>query len=126
NTSVARYLSGSRAALRVAGVGERLAFAFADEVLALALAFEFVSARWHALPARPSRATSKTDTSPMVLCRVVVMTVSEILSAIARLLEGGCAEGSCRIARVGSESNRVHWSLHVVLTSHSHRGFSPV
>ena len=71
NTSVARYLSGSRAALTVAGVGERLAFVFADEVFVFTFAFELVSARWHALPARLRSITTASDIRFGVLKAVI-------------------------------------------------------
>jgi hypothetical protein len=58
--NVARYFSGSRAAIVEADAVERFAFTFAGAVFVLAAMFVFVvvSVRWHALPTS-SRAVNK-------------------------------------------------------------------
>ena len=62
-TRTARYFSGSRAALTGVASAEGLAIATVGDVLALTVefVFVFVSDRWQALPATPSKLISKRE-----------------------------------------------------------------
>jgi hypothetical protein len=105
--SIARYFSGSRAALTV-GSNEGLAVAGAGELLALAdvLVFVAVSDRWQALTVRHNKPQMKMTVNRLVfgtidsdraarsvLQTAVFISFSEEFERQALLLKGGCSRG---------------------------------